>query len=152
MMRTLLIVIFAAGFLGCGKQKFKNSDVKALNPLDFPNIDNTVYGAWKNNVPETGDKGLTKNTNVYFNLSGQMGYQVTCEQFAEKLTVGLSYPATITGNVVSVAQDIHLLQKGAGQLAECELNFAQGSWEFSVSFDNLNIRDDKRSLSFSRIR
>lgn len=152
MMRTLLALIFAASIFGCGKQKFKNSEVIALNPLNFPNIDNTVYGAWKNNVPETGDKGLTKNTNVYFNLQGQMGYQVTCELLSEKLIVGLTYPASITGNLVRVNQDIHMLQKGDGQLTECELNFAQGSWEYSVSVDNLNVRDGKRSLSFSRIR
>lgn len=152
MVRLILLVIVATGLGACGKKKVINGGVKDLNTLSFPNVDNSVYGAWHNDTTETGTAGYTKDTNIYFNMQGEMGTQVTCAQASEKLVAGLTFPAAITDSSFSIKQDVHMLQKGEGQLKECDLTMKQGSFGLSLKGDHLDLIDGKKRFSFSRIR
>lgn len=104
---------------------------------DFPNVSNSVYGAWNSDTADFGN-GLMYLLTLYFNDHEQIGFKRTCIGSGDEVNAATVVSAEIQNTVFAVKEAAKVTQKGK-RITNCTLIVNTGSFSYTLNGDRLEV-------------
>lgn len=118
---------------------------------DFPNVANTLYGAWDADTADFGD-GLAYLLSLYINENGEVGMKKTCVGGGDVVEAATVVDAKITSSKIKIDDSAYVLEKGGG-IANCDLTVNAGSFSYKRSGNKLEVTFSAgQTRSFTRAK
>lgn len=120
-MKHLIFSLLILSVTACGKQVEKLSGPELFNEADFPNVNGTVYGKWRQDNGITDKDGVKHSTNIYLNDQGMVGLVEVCSAWNYDVKASATVPGNVTAKTIEINSDHSVYEKGKGAIEACEL-------------------------------
>jgi hypothetical protein len=122
-----------------------------FDPQDFPNIKNSIFGAWDADTAEFGS-GLAYLMSLYLNDKGQVGVRRVCLGKGEELDVATVVTGEVSSSKIKITQSATVSESGS-RITDCTLKVDAGSFSYKRTQDRLEVTfPPGETRSFTRAR
>lgn len=122
-------------------------------PIDFPNVDNQIYGTWVSSEPVAQQNGVAVWFLLYFNQSSVAAVSAQCGFADGDLIATARIAVRITGTSLDLLQPAEQTEYGPNN-ERCNVNVKTGSFMYQVITDSLQLVElsSNSTIKFSRMR
>lgn len=138
MQRIFIVAACLLALASCGKIKQKNDHVRGVNVQDFPNISNSIYGAWMNVSNDTKD-GITYQSSAYFNIRNEAGFVTECTKYPDSVSAGTTVDATIGTTSYTISDSYRMDESSDQGIVDCPVLVTAGEYSYTVNGDTLSV-------------
>lgn len=156
-MTTSIIPIFIAALLllSCAKENKPAGSFfgpgRQLKAEDFPNIRNSIYGAWAADTADFGS-GMAYFLTLYFNDDNEVGVKRTCVGSGDEVHAAAVVDGSISASVFEIKESARVSEAGE-RISDCTLVVNAGSFSYKVTGDRLEVElVPGETRSFTRFR
>jgi len=110
---------------------------RPLKPENFPNIHNSIYGAWAADTAEFGSN-MAFFLTLYFNEQDEIGIKRTCVGMGDEVDAAAVVHGTISQSQFAITEAARVTEKG-GRISDCTLNVNAGSFSYTLNGDRLEV-------------
>lgn len=124
---------------------------RQLKLEDFPNIKDSIFGAWSGDQAEFGDEVVFLTT-YYFNNKNEIGIKRTCVGNGEEISLGAVVDGEVGTSSIIVKSSVQVSRKGE-RISNCTLTILEGSFSYNLRGDRLEFANkDADPRSFTRVK
>lgn len=151
----VFLIVTASTLMGCAKDGSISDSApypgRPLKVTDFPNVENTAYGAWTADNADF-ENGLYYVLNIYLNNRGDVGFGRTCGGHGEVISANSVVHGSVTESQIEVTESAQITARSK-KISECTLTIRAGVLNYSrTTNDKLQVEiAPGRFHSFSRI-
>jgi hypothetical protein len=118
---------------------------------DFPNVNNSIFGAWEGDTAEFGPDGVYYILSLYFNDQNEVGQKRTCRGSNEVVEAAAVVSGEVNSSKIKINESVVVTEKG-GRITDCTLTVDKGSSSYKRTGDRLEVTSQSGDMrSYTRV-